>query len=273
MGFRIDEKDLKLLRLNMEIVHDLILKILCVSEVRFWIIPDQSPAEVLNEDSIQGALQRSPQSKKMFNSTLSYMKWRTEALPEDVEGANNQEEEEVGLIVCNFRAKFAKDDNELVLTKLVEHNINTSDNAPIKLRVYKTTPAKLAEIKKQVQQLLNLDLTVPSKSDWSAPVVPVGKNECTSRLCVEFPKLCAITKKDQKVKLPLVDQILDFLEGAQFYSSLNLAAGYWQVPLTKSARSKTAFSTPDGGHYEYKRLPMGLWNAFATFQRLMDQFF
>ena len=123
-----------------------------------------------------------------------------------------------------------------------------------------------------MQQMLDLDIIQASKSDWSAPVVLVGKKDGTSRFCVDFRKLNAITKKDA-FPLPLIDQILDCLEGAQFYSSLDLAAGYWQVPLTESARPKTAFSTPDGGHYEYKRLPFGLCNALATFQRLMNQLF
>ena len=160
----------------------------------------------------------------------------------------------------NFGAIFAKDDKELGLTNLVEHNIATSNIAPIKLPVYKITPAKLAEIKKQVQPMLDLDIIKPSKSDWSAPVVLVGKRW----------RFTFLTKKDA-FPLPIIDQILDCLEGAQFHISLDLAAGYWQVPLTESARPKTAISTPDAGDKEYKRLPFGLCNATATFQRLMNQ--
>ena len=103
-------------------------------------------------------------------------------------------------------------------------------------------------------------------------MVLVGKEDDTSRFCIDFRKLNAITKKDA-FPLPLIDQVLDCLEAAQFYSSLDLAAGYWQVPHTESARPKTAFSTPDGGHYEDKRLRFGPCNAPATFQRLMNQLF
>ena len=271
MELRIDEKELKLLGLNMEIVRDLIIRIFGVSEVRFWIIPDQSFEEVLKKGSIKGApaVLSTTSKDAQFNADVDEI---TEALLENTKGANNQQKDVVKQIVYNFRANFAKDGNELGLTNLVEHNINTSDNAPIKLPAYKTTPAKLAEIKKEVQQMLDLDIIQPSKSDWSAPVVLVGKKDGTSRFCVDFLKLNAITKKDA-FPLPLIDQILDCLEGAQFCSFLDLAAGYWQVPLTESARPKTAFSTPDGGHYEYKRLHFGLCNAPATFQRLMNQLF
>ena len=102
----------------------------------------------------------------------------------------------------------------------------------------------------------------------SASVVLVGKKEGTSHFC----KLNAIIKKDA-IPLPLIDQILNCLEGAQFYSSLDPVAGYWQLPITESERLKTAFSTPGGGHYEYSRLSIGVCDAPATFQRLMSQLF
>ena len=69
--------------------------------------------------------------------------------------------------------------------------------------------------------------------------------------------------------LPRIDQILDHLHGARNFSNLDLAAGYWQAPLAESAVSTTAFVTPEGGHFEYLRLPFGLCNAPGTY----DQFF
>ena len=236
MELTIDEKDLQLLGSYMEILNDFIIRIFGVSEVRFWIIPVESPAEVLNKDSING-------TPAVFSAICEDVHCKadvheiTEALLENRKGLNNQQKDVVEQIVYNFRASFAKGDTELGLTNLAEPNIDTSDNAPIKLPAYKTILAKLAEIKKQVQQMLNVDIIQPSKSDWSAPVVSVRKKDGTSRFCTDFGKLYAITKTDA-FKLPLIDQILDCLEGAQFYSSLELAAGYWQVPLTENARPK-----------------------------------
>ena len=226
MELRIDEKDLKLLGLNMEIVHNFISRIFGVSEFIFWIIPYQSPAEFLNEDSIMGApaVLSTISEDAQFNADVHEI---MEAFLENAEGANNQQRDVVEHILFNFRANFAKDDIELVLTSLIEHIIVTSDDAPIKLPDYKTTPAKLAEIRKQVQQMLNLDIIQPSKSDWRAPVVLVGKNDGTSRVCIDFRKTNANTKKDA-YPLPLINQILDCLEGANFTAPL--AAGYHPGP-------------------------------------------
>ena len=103
MEIRIDEKDVKLFGLNMEIVHDFIIRIFGVSEVRFWIFPEQSPAEVLNEDSIKGApaVLSTIKEDAQLNADVHEF---TESLLENEEGANNQQKDVLDQIVHNFRA-------------------------------------------------------------------------------------------------------------------------------------------------------------------------
>ena len=91
-------------------------------------------------------------------------------------------------------------------------------------------------------------------------------------MCVDFKKFNEVTRKDA-FPLAKIDQSLDNLHGAKVFSSLELASRYWQVPLAESALPKTAFVTPDGGHYEFLRLPFGLCNAPGTFLRLMTAIF
>ena len=91
-------------------------------------------------------------------------------------------------------------------------------------------------------------------------------------MCTDFRRLNEVTKKDA-FPFPRIDQILAHLHGATIFSSLEQASGYWQVPLAECAKPKTAFVTPDGGHYEYLGLPFGLCNAPGTFQQLMTSIF
>ena len=91
-------------------------------------------------------------------------------------------------------------------------------------------------------------------------------------MCVDFRKLNEVTRKDA-FPVPRIDQFLDNLHGGKVFLTLDLASGYWQVPLAESAIPKTAFVTTDGGHYEFLRLPFGLCNASGTFQRLMAAIF
>lgn len=112
------------------------------------------------------------------------------------------------------------------------------------------------------------DVIQPSKSPWASPVVLVRKKDNTLRFCVDYRKLNSVTKRDV-YPLPRIDDTLDRLRNAKFFSSLDLKSGYWQIEVDERDREKTAFVTPDG-LYEFKVLPFGLCSAPATFQRMMD---
>ncbi|KAF0045874.1 hypothetical protein F2P81_002403 [Scophthalmus maximus] len=108
-----------------------------------------------------------------------------------------------------------------------------------------------------------------SRSAWSSPIVLTPKPEGTDRFCNDFRKLNEVSKFDA-YPMPRVDELIERLGPARFVTTLDLTKGYWQVPLTKEAKEKTAFSTPDG-LYHYKVLPFGVHGAPATFQHMMDQ--
>lgn len=154
-------------------------------------------------------------------------------------------------------------------TNLVEHFIDTGDNRPIKQRYYPVSPAMQTIIDEELERMIQEGVIERSSSPWSSPVVMVKKPEGKYRFCVDYRKLNAVTKRDA-YPLPYVTQILDRLRDAKYLTSLDLKSAYWQIKVAEKDREKTAFTVPGRGLYQFARMPFGLHNAPATWQRFID---
>lgn len=154
-------------------------------------------------------------------------------------------------------------------TDLVQHSIDTGNSKPIKQRYYPVSPAVQTIINQELDKMLKEGVVERSSSPWSSPVVLVRKSDGSHRFCVDFRKLNAVTKRDA-YPLPYVRHILDKLRDARYLSSLDLKSAYWQVKVAAEDREKTAFTVPGRGLFHFVRMPFGLHNAPATWQRLID---
>lgn len=163
---------------------------------------------------------------------------------------------------------FAKDKLDLGKTKLCSFDINTNGQGPIKSRCNRYSPKQREEISRQIKDMKNSSIIRESSSPWCSPIVLARKSDNSWRLCVDYRRLNAITVKDS-FPMPNITDLLDSLGGANIFSKLDLASGFWQIPLTEDARAKTAFTTHEG-LFEFLVLPFGLANAPGAFNRLMN---
>ncbi|CAF4472894.1 unnamed protein product [Rotaria socialis] len=151
----------------------------------------------------------------------------------------------------------------------LKNAIDTGTHRPIHTPPYRKSKKDQETLRKETDKLMGNGIIEHSTSPWSSPVVLVKKKDGTTRFCVDYRRLNQITTKDA-FPLPRIDDIYDQLTTATYFTKFDFKAGYFQVPLDKSDRPKTAFSTRDG-HFQFKVLPQGLTNGPPTFQRIVNQ--
>ena len=169
-------------------------------------------------------------------------------------------------ILLKFQDVFQKKPGK---TKAIQHFIYTAENNPVKQQPYRLPHAYWEEVKQEVKDMLAEGVIEPSQSDWASPIVLVRKKDGSMRLFVDYRKLNAQTRTDA-YPMPRIEDILDRVGNAKFITTLDLTRGYWQVPVAKEDRHKTAF-TSHFGLYQFCVMPFGLNGAPATFQRLMNE--
>jgi hypothetical protein len=149
-------------------------------------------------------------------------------------------------------------------TNMIRHHIDIQiGSKPRNLAPYRYAPARRQVIEQKIEEMLHENVIVPSKSPWASPVVLAPKKDGTMRFCIDYRKLNDITIRDA-YPIPRIDDTLDALQHAQFFSTLDLRSGYWQVEMDKESQPLTAFVT-HRGLFECTVMPFGPTNAPATF--------
>ena len=171
-------------------------------------------------------------------------------------------------LLIEYQDIFTLKDSDLGRAHRFTHNIDTGDNPSFRQRPYRIPQSQLEMVNEHIKSMLDKGIIQESNSPWCQPLVIVSKKDGSPRFCVDFRKLNSVTRK-QIFPMPRVDEVLDSLGDACYFTTLDLASGYWQIPMEPNDMEKTAFCTRQG-NFEFRVMPMGLVNASYTFQKMMQ---
>ena len=192
----------------------------------------------------------------------------TQVFSDSSKGLTDEQQLRFKSFLMKWKDDFAKP-GEVGRTDKCVHRIELNDDKPIRDPPRRIPLYKREALAEELKQLEDKGIIEKSESPWSSQIVMVQKHDGSWRMCVDYRKLNEKTIKDA-YPIPRVDENLDALSGADWFSSLDLDMAYHQVPMEKVDREKTAFATQRGGLYQFVTMPFGLCNAASTFQRLME---
>ncbi|KAJ0916075.1 putative nucleotidyltransferase, Ribonuclease H [Helianthus annuus] len=173
-------------------------------------------------------------------------------------------------VVRDYQELFPEELPGLPPARQVEFRIDLVPGAnPIARAPYRLAPSEMQELSKQLQELSDKGFIRPSFSPWGAPVLFVKKKDGSFRMCIDYRELNKLTIKN-RYPLPRIDDLFDQLQGASYFSKIDLRSGYHQLRVHEEDIPKTAFRTRYG-HYEFTVMPFGLTNAPAVFMDLMNR--
>ncbi|KAL1447423.1 hypothetical protein WDU94_005583 [Cyamophila willieti] len=163
-------------------------------------------------------------------------------------------------------------DGKLKTTTGVVHKIELTSTEPVFVPQYRLSESKQLFVHEQLRKMLEQDLIEPSSSPYNAPLVVVEYSDVNKepRLCTDYKQLNKVTKPTYCPSLNISNMVKN-IGNSKVFCTLDLKKGYWQVPLDKTSKVYTAFTGPDGRHWQYKVMPFGLSQSPATFMKLMHK--
>ena len=203
-----------------------------------------------------------------LNSGTTELCPELEKLVQETDLEKKEDKDKLNNLVNRYIKAFALEGEPLGRTDKVLHTINTGEAQPFKMAYRRLPLGKKKIVEEHIESMLENKVIVPSTSPWSSPVQLVTKKDGTIRFCIDYRKLNGVTKKNA-YPLPRIDETLDSLGGNEWFCSIDLQSGYWQIAMTEEDKEKTAFSS-HLGLYQFELMPFGLCNAPATFEAMME---